>query len=76
MMRLTPRGRVALAVLVTIVAAVLGWWLSPGRVAPVAPVNQGVMVCGEALDGMPGVACFHPADVPAGATGTWTIPAR
>lgn len=75
-MRLTPRGRIALAAVVCVVACVVGWWISPGRSAPVVPVNQGpdVMVCGEALDGLPGTACFHPADVPAGAVNTFTIP--
>lgn len=77
MTRLTRRGRCVLVLVLVVGAVLVGWWLAPLTAPVVAPINQGadVLVCGNALDGMEGVACFHPADVPPGASDTWTIPA-
>lgn len=66
--------RLTLAALLLIVAALLGWWLSPGRSAPVVPLNQGPTVsesyvdptyhCIEGGDGQPGWACYLADDLP------------
>lgn len=66
-MRLTTRGYVVATVALATVLAVPMLTLDRyGDPANRLPVNApGIYVCGEGLDGLPGVACFLPDDSPA-----------